>query len=215
MAVIEVIIVCRFVSSYAISQDFNYPSTVLHPTTQLMVYGDWLCHWKALAVYEFGMLVLIITELPPFLFPSVYANSLLATLNSREAIRAAGAMTSNSFRLSDMESNPIRSGSVRCSIVQWSFLITLILIIASFRRSRWEHSGVRSWCEMGLMMCWTSAEFDFRFSFWRQHNPQHKTRVIKKKNTTTWWTVRYRIRTWGGSKEGLLKKRPGSISFLQ
>jgi len=46
-----------------------------------------------------------------FVIGKLYANSLLATLNSREAIRAANATTFNSVHLTDMEFNPIRSGT--------------------------------------------------------------------------------------------------------
>ncbi|KIM42084.1 hypothetical protein M413DRAFT_445246 [Hebeloma cylindrosporum] len=46
-----------------------------------------------------------------FVIGKLYANSLLATLNSREAIRAANPTTVNSVRLSDMEFNHMRSGT--------------------------------------------------------------------------------------------------------
>jgi hypothetical protein len=48
------------------SRDSNHPSIVLCPATQLMVCRDWLCHWKALAVYEFSILLLYCWTLPPF-----------------------------------------------------------------------------------------------------------------------------------------------------
>jgi len=40
-----------------------------------------------------------------FVIGKLYANSLLATLNSREALRAANTTTSNNIRLTDMEFN--------------------------------------------------------------------------------------------------------------